>query len=96
MTCPYLTPFPCSFILELPPSLPKISVGGDDPSLTVAVERTYRPGDVLNLTCTSAPSNPPAQLEWRVNGRQVGMCGTNECLSYCCWKVNELFKYKPK
>ena len=37
----------------------------------VGEEKHYKPGDMLNLTCVSAPSNPPAQLEWTVNRRRV-------------------------
>ena len=52
-------------VVEVPKRNPQIS--GSDP------KRDYAVGDTLNLTCVSAPSNPPAQLEWRLNGRPV--CG---------------------
>ena len=52
-------------VVEVPKRNPQIS--GSDPM------RDYSVGDTLNLTCVSAPSNPPAQLEWRLNGRPVGM-----------------------
>ena len=50
-------------VVEVPKRNPQIS--GSDP------KRDYAVGDTLNLTCVSAPSNPPAQLEWRLNGRPV-------------------------
>ncbi|XP_011296560.1 nephrin isoform X1 [Musca domestica] len=30
-----------------------------------------RVGDVVPLTCTTAPSNPPAEIKWTVGGRQI-------------------------
>lgn len=30
-----------------------------------------RVGDIVPLTCTTAPSNPPAEIKWMVGGRQV-------------------------
>ncbi|CAD7011505.1 unnamed protein product [Ceratitis capitata] len=30
-----------------------------------------RVGDVLSLTCSTAPSNPPAEIKWMVGGRQI-------------------------
>ena len=51
-------------VVEVPKRNPQIS--GSDPM------RDYSVGDTLNLTCVSAPSNPPSQLEWRLNGRPVG------------------------
>ena len=54
-------------VVEVPKRNPQIS--GSDPM------RDYSVGDTLNLTCVSAPSNPPSQLEWRLNGRPVGSSG---------------------
>ena len=49
-----------------------IITGGEVPgSLDKIGKLFYKPGDLLNLTCTSAPSNPPATLEWRINGLKV-------------------------
>lgn len=28
-------------------------------------------GDPVPLTCTTAPSNPPAEIKWMVGGRQI-------------------------
>ncbi len=50
-------------VIELPSHRPVIT--GGDP------RREYRAGDLLNLTCVSAPSNPPSQLEWWLNRRPV-------------------------
>ena len=50
-------------VVELPSTQPQISGGN--------LEIKYKPGDTLNLTCTSAPSNPPASLEWIVNNKMV-------------------------
>jgi len=50
-------------VVELPKSRPKINGG--------LLDNNYKPGDTLNLTCISAPSNPPATLEWRLNGDLV-------------------------
>ena len=52
-------------ISELPHSQPQITGGGDLKNVN------YKPGDLLNLTCTSAPSNPPAKLEWILNDEPV-------------------------
>ena len=52
-----------SFFSELPDSTPVIS--GSDP------RKSLKAGDILNLTCTSKPSNPAAQLEWSLNGKSV-------------------------
>lgn len=30
-----------------------------------------RVGDIVPLTCTTAPSNPPAEVKWMVGGRQI-------------------------
>lgn len=30
-----------------------------------------RVGDVVTLTCTTAASNPPAEIKWMVGGRQI-------------------------
>ena len=70
-------------ISELPKALPTItggggavgtnSVNGDGDMNVDPSEIEYKPGDLLNLTCASAPSNPPAQLEWNVNGRPVSL-----------------------
>ena len=54
-----------NFFSELPKSLPIIS-GGDQ-------NENYKPGDTLNLTCISAPSNPPARLEWSINDTPVSL-----------------------
>ena len=54
-------------VVELPSSQPQISGGN--------LKIKYKPGDALNLTCTSAPSNPPASLEWIVNNKKVRFAG---------------------
>jgi hypothetical protein len=48
---------------ELPKSHPEIKGG--------VLDKVYKAGDTLNLTCVSAPSNPPATLEWKLNGEAV-------------------------
>ena len=50
--------------LELPQNQPQITGGGD-------ININYKPGDVLSLNCTSAPSNPPAKLKWLLNDQPV-------------------------
>ena len=60
-------------VVEMPQSKPVITGGHQE--LPGAPKMKYKPGDVLNLTCTSAPSNPPAQLEWRLNDKKV--CTSN-------------------
>ena len=50
--------------LELPQNQPQITGGGD-------ININYKPGDVLSLNCTSAPSNPPANLKWLLNDQPV-------------------------
>lgn len=30
-----------------------------------------RVGDSVSLVCTTAPSNPPAEIKWMVSGRQL-------------------------
>ena len=56
-------------VVEMPQSKPVITGGHQE--LPGAPKMKYKTGDVLNLTCTSAPSNPPAQLEWRLNDKKV-------------------------
>jgi hypothetical protein len=60
---------------ELPgPSSNPIITGGEVGGTTDKYgKQFYKPGDLLNLTCTSAPSNPPATLEWRINGQKVNI-----------------------
>ena len=53
-----------SLFLELPQNQPQITGGGD-------ININYKPGDVLSLNCTSAPSNPPANLKWLLNDQPV-------------------------
>ena len=65
----------CFVLLELPKSRPKINGG--------LLDNNYKPGDTLNLTCISAPSNPPATLEWRLNGDSVSY------YSYCIVHLNK-------
>ena len=59
--------------VELPaPGSNPVITGGDIGGTTdTSGKQFYKPGDLLNLTCTSAPSNPPATLEWRINGQKV-------------------------
>ena len=59
----YVLIFYLSF-LELPQNQPQITGGGD-------ININYKPGDVLSLNCTSAPSNPPAKLKWLLNDQPV-------------------------
>ena len=63
-------------VVEMPQSKPVITGGHQE--LPGAPKIKYKSGDVLNLTCTSAPSNPPAQLEWRLNDKKV--CISNAIL----------------
>ncbi|KAL7737125.1 hypothetical protein ACLKA6_005337 [Drosophila palustris] len=39
--------------------------------VTVTGPTEARVGDVVPLTCSTAPSNPPAEIKWMVAGRQV-------------------------
>ncbi|XP_034122580.1 nephrin isoform X1 [Drosophila guanche] len=39
--------------------------------VTVMGPTEARVGDVVPLTCNTAPSNPPAEIKWMVGGRQV-------------------------
>ncbi|XP_046865422.1 nephrin isoform X1 [Drosophila willistoni] len=39
--------------------------------VTVTGPTEARVGDVVPLTCTTAPSNPPAEIKWMVGGRQI-------------------------
>mgnify|MGYP001500140300 FL=1 len=70
-------------VVEMPQSKPVITGGHQE--LPGAPKMKYKPGDVLNLTCTSAPSNPPAQLEWRLNDKKV--CISNAIESRNCYIV---------
>lgn len=45
----------------LPEEGPKISGG----------KPRYQIGDTVNVNCTSGSSNPPAQLDWFINGEKV-------------------------
>ncbi|XP_049307143.1 nephrin isoform X1 [Bactrocera dorsalis] len=39
--------------------------------VSIAGPTEARVGDVVSLTCTTAPSNPPAEIKWMVGGRQI-------------------------
>lgn len=39
--------------------------------VTISGPTEARVGDTVPLTCTTASSNPPADIKWMVNGRQV-------------------------
>ncbi|XP_039488124.1 nephrin isoform X2 [Drosophila santomea] len=39
--------------------------------VTIMGPTEARVGDIVPLTCTTAPSNPPAEIKWMVGGRQV-------------------------
>ncbi|XP_030388023.1 nephrin, partial [Scaptodrosophila lebanonensis] len=39
--------------------------------VTVTGPTEARVGDIVPLTCTTAPSNPPAEIKWMVGGRQI-------------------------
>ena len=67
-------------VVEMPQSKPVITGGHQE--LPGAPKMKYKPGDVLNLTCTSAPSNPPAQLEWRLNDKKVRISNAIETARY--------------
>ena len=47
-------------------------ISGGDPL------KNYKAGDILNLTCTSKPSNPAAKLEWTLNGKPVQSHGPQQ------------------
>ena len=72
-------------VVEMPQSKPVITGGHQE--LPGAPKMKYKPGDVLNLTCTSAPSNPPAQLEWRLNDKKV--CISNAIETATCYVHNQ-------
>lgn len=46
-----------------------LSVAPTHVSITGATEA--RVGDIVPLQCTTAPSNPPAEIKWMVSGRQI-------------------------
>ena len=77
-------------VVEMPQSKPVITGGHQE--LPGAPKMKYKPGDVLNLTCTSAPSNPPAQLEWRLNDKKV--CISN-AIDYCYIVMSTIKKIVP-
>ncbi|XP_059224437.1 nephrin isoform X1 [Stomoxys calcitrans] len=39
--------------------------------VSISGNNEARVGDVVPLTCTTAPSNPPAEIKWMVGGRQI-------------------------
>lgn len=41
----------------------------------------YLPGDYITANCTSGKSNPPAELEWLINGAKVPTTSFSVCLS---------------
>lgn len=41
----------------------------------------YLPGDYITANCTSGKSNPPAELEWLINGAKVPTTSCSVCLS---------------
>ena len=78
-------------VVEMPQSKPVITGGHQE--LPGAPKMKYKPGDVLNLTCTSAPSNPPAQLEWRLNDKKV--CISNAIETRNCYIKSTIKKIVP-
>lgn len=43
----------------------------DSPSqVTISGPNDARQGDVINFQCTTAPSNPAAEIRWTIDGRQ--------------------------
>lgn len=65
---PYSTPF-LSLSLSLPLFVPSTTVAPSQVTVTGPTEA--RVGDVVPLTCATAPSNPPAEIKWMVGGRQI-------------------------
>lgn len=51
-------------------------------------EPKYRPGDIVKVNCTSAPSKPPAHLMWYVNGKAVSY--EFAFLFELCFRENQL------
>lgn len=39
--------------------------------VTISGPSEARVGDPVPLQCTTAPSNPPAEIKWMVGGRQI-------------------------
>lgn len=49
----------------------KISVLFSPSEVVVSGITEAKTGDVIPITCTTAPSNPPAEIHWTVGGKQV-------------------------
>ncbi|XP_017836908.1 nephrin isoform X1 [Drosophila busckii] len=49
--------------------------------VTVTGPTEARVGDVVPLTCSTAPSNPPAEIKWMVGGRQIHNATTKTTIS---------------
>lgn len=45
----------------------------EGPRISGGQER-YKPGDTVNVNCTSGRSKPAVHLAWYINGEQVGFC----------------------
>lgn len=39
--------------------------------MTISGPTEARVGDVVGLTCSTAPSNPMAEIKWMLGGRQI-------------------------
>ena len=78
-------------VVEMPQSKPVITGGHQE--LPGAPKIKYKPGDVLNLTCTSAPSNPPAQLEWRLNDKKVCISNAIDTAILLCPQSKKLYLF---
>ena len=78
-------------VVEMPQSKPVITGGHQE--LPGAQKMKYKPGDVLNLTCTSAPSNPPAQLEWRLNDKKVCISNAMDTAILLCPQSKKLYLF---
>jgi len=83
-----------SFIMLLPVTEinPKPSAFPVAPThVTVMGPTEARVGDIVPLTCTTAPSNPPAEIKWMVGGRQVRNATSKTIVSpegKCCCRYD--------
>lgn len=39
--------------------------------IIINVQKSYQPGELVSLNCTSSPSNPMAILHWSLDGEKV-------------------------
>lgn len=57
-----------------------VAVLGDEDPYISGTSTTYQRGDLVQVTCTSAASNPPSIVKWYLNDKHVSTPTFNLCI----------------